>query len=396
MIEHLTFLTREGYFELVRTMEYMMPGSDQPILNECLDDVDKCDIYILIIGKRYGSIEQTTNLSFTENEYNRASSTPGKIILSFIAEENALGLEAVKIDDLQRFDGFKGKVKDKYQTFMKNFTSPFHLTTQLVLSLFKFADKKWDYSETLKYYCDRKVHFADFIRWKERKKLNVFTVCGKTHDRAENFNYRMARLEFGMEKEYNNQKIKPADFFTGLFSERFQSRIMTCMMERFFGRMEDQPSTLEACFEFFVAQKIQTFYMQFFFSYEDSKDKKLVATLKTFLSDLNVQCVKTGITFFVVIVFEFDDNKPVDVDVMNTFKMRQKKFAQIGLVPLNKVKDSDIREWAETHLLPPGSNELDRLMETFYNIGQDDCNMKQAESIMSKILESLKRVTQTN
>ena len=34
--------------------------------------IDLCDYYVLIIGKRYGSVNQTTELSYTEMEYEYA------------------------------------------------------------------------------------------------------------------------------------------------------------------------------------------------------------------------------------------------------------------------------------------------------------------------------------
>ena len=66
-----TFRKFSKFFEVGRLAEYMMPET-RKVLPECLADVNACDIYIIILGFRYGSLEATTGLSFTECEYNCA------------------------------------------------------------------------------------------------------------------------------------------------------------------------------------------------------------------------------------------------------------------------------------------------------------------------------------
>ncbi|WP_081263123.1 DUF4062 domain-containing protein [Pseudomonas putida] len=60
----------------------LFPASHLPQLDYIKAIIDSCDIYILIIGARYGSLAPS-GLSYTEEEYNYAASQ-NKIILSFI------------------------------------------------------------------------------------------------------------------------------------------------------------------------------------------------------------------------------------------------------------------------------------------------------------------------
>jgi hypothetical protein len=71
--------------------------------------IDNCDYYILIVGGRYGSINETTGLSFTEQEYDYAISN--KIpVLSFLHSDLS-SLPPEKCDsDMTLINSFRQKV----------------------------------------------------------------------------------------------------------------------------------------------------------------------------------------------------------------------------------------------------------------------------------------------
>ena len=70
--------------------------------------IDKCDYYVLIVGYRYGSIEEASRLSYTEKEYEYAKSI-GKPILSFILDES---FNTDKDEDLSKINAFRKRVLD--------------------------------------------------------------------------------------------------------------------------------------------------------------------------------------------------------------------------------------------------------------------------------------------
>ena len=51
--------------------------------------IDECDLYLLVIGGRYGSIDEETGMSYTEKEYNYAK-TKGLPVLVLIKEPSAI------------------------------------------------------------------------------------------------------------------------------------------------------------------------------------------------------------------------------------------------------------------------------------------------------------------
>lgn len=88
-------------------MEYFPAADDEQfsIIKKLIDD---CDYYILIIGGRYGSINEKTSLSYTEMEYNYA--VQKKIPVLVFAHGDAMSLPNEKrdeekhlIDKLERF-----------------------------------------------------------------------------------------------------------------------------------------------------------------------------------------------------------------------------------------------------------------------------------------------------
>lgn len=66
-------------------MEYFVSSPDSPI-DVCLATVRRSQLYIVIVGMRYGSIEEGSGKSFTELEYDEA--VKNKIpVLAFIIDE---------------------------------------------------------------------------------------------------------------------------------------------------------------------------------------------------------------------------------------------------------------------------------------------------------------------
>ena len=83
--------------------------------------IDSCDYYILIIGNKYGSIDEDSGLSYTEKEFDYAISQ-GIPVLAFIADDN-INISVSKFEqDAEKIIGlrkFKDKVKksDLYVSF---------------------------------------------------------------------------------------------------------------------------------------------------------------------------------------------------------------------------------------------------------------------------------------
>jgi hypothetical protein len=86
--------------------------------------IDDSDIYLLILGGRYGSIDKSTGLSYTEMEYNYALEK-GKPLFALSLTDDILDkkdIKTIKDYDLKdsKYIDFKEKVKSKMCAFPKN------------------------------------------------------------------------------------------------------------------------------------------------------------------------------------------------------------------------------------------------------------------------------------
>ncbi len=82
--------------------------------------IDECDFYLLVVGGRYGSIDEETGISYTEKEYNYAK-TKGLPVLVLIKESSAI-IECEKdtgddrYDKMKKLDEFRKRVKNDKNT----------------------------------------------------------------------------------------------------------------------------------------------------------------------------------------------------------------------------------------------------------------------------------------
>lgn len=82
--------------------------------------IDECDFYLLVIGGRYGSIDEESGISYTEKEYNYAK-TREMPVLILIKEFSAINGEEQdvgndKYDKMKKLDEFREKVKNDGNT----------------------------------------------------------------------------------------------------------------------------------------------------------------------------------------------------------------------------------------------------------------------------------------
>lgn len=97
-------------------MEYFVSSPDSPI-DVCLATVRRSQLYIVIVGMRYGSIEEGSGKSFTELEYDEA--VKNKIpVLAFIIDEEQCPILPKFVDvgeKAEKLKQFKAKLNSSYQ-----------------------------------------------------------------------------------------------------------------------------------------------------------------------------------------------------------------------------------------------------------------------------------------
>lgn len=81
--------------------------------------IDECDFYLLVIGGRYGSIDEEAGISYTEKEYNYAK-VKGLPVLVLIKESSAITESEQDIGD-EKYDKYtKMKMLEEFRNRVKN------------------------------------------------------------------------------------------------------------------------------------------------------------------------------------------------------------------------------------------------------------------------------------
>lgn len=119
--------------QIVKGMEYFGSSPKKP-LDVCLESVRSSKVYIGIIGMRYGSIEEETQRSFTQLEYEEAIKNNIPILIYIIDDNHPIPPKFVDLDKkAELLSGFK-KLLTKNHT-VSYFTTPNDLGKKLASDL---------------------------------------------------------------------------------------------------------------------------------------------------------------------------------------------------------------------------------------------------------------------
>lgn len=146
--------------------------------------IDECDFYLLVIGGRYGSIDEETGISYTEKEYNYAKAK-GLPVLVLIKQPSAISESEKdtgdgKYDKMKRLDEFREKVKNDDNT-VDFFTDLNHL--------------KYVASPTFKNAIDYVDDTAGWIRYRDIVDVINEEVEGRNKANAELGGHQQKMLE---------------------------------------------------------------------------------------------------------------------------------------------------------------------------------------------------------
>lgn len=105
-------------------MERFVPAPIRP-LDRCYEEISNSQIYILLIGHRYGEIDKDSGKSYTELEYEKAKEI-GLPILAFLLDTEKVGApEKFRESDVQytALVNFKNELKNSKEITVGEFTS---------------------------------------------------------------------------------------------------------------------------------------------------------------------------------------------------------------------------------------------------------------------------------
>lgn len=104
----------EKFDVIVKGMEEFGARKTDP-LTTCLTEVEQADIYVGIIGMRFGSEEPQTQKSYTQLEYEKALELQKNILIYLIDEENAsVTPSLIQFDKANKLASFKSILKERH------------------------------------------------------------------------------------------------------------------------------------------------------------------------------------------------------------------------------------------------------------------------------------------
>lgn len=151
-------------------------------LTTCLKEVEKSDVFILIVGMRFGSIDKKSQKSFTWLEYEKAKELDKDILVYLIDEVNG----EIKVSDYDR-DNYQ-KLKDFKEILRENHTIDFFKNVEdLVNKIFILIEQKTkDYlskpvrpekieCKPIRFSVNEKSKFIVFIGFLNNKPFEIYT-----------------------------------------------------------------------------------------------------------------------------------------------------------------------------------------------------------------------------
>lgn len=118
---------RKAIWELLQMFNVNIIGMEKfgarPIdsLTTCLEEVSNSDLFICILGIRYGSVDENTGKSFTKLEYEKAKEL-NKTILVYILEEHGsmVDLSLIDFDHWEELKRFKSDLRKNHTVYFFN------------------------------------------------------------------------------------------------------------------------------------------------------------------------------------------------------------------------------------------------------------------------------------
>lgn len=104
----------EKFDVAVKGMEQFGARKSTPLAT-CLSEVEQSDIYVGIIGMRYGSEDSNSGKSYSQLEYEKAIEKNKEILIYLIDEESSVVTpNLIQYDKIQKLNNFKSILKDKH------------------------------------------------------------------------------------------------------------------------------------------------------------------------------------------------------------------------------------------------------------------------------------------
>jgi hypothetical protein len=403
---------------IVGLKEYYTPVSmefydaeDEHFVQKCLNDVASSNIYILILGKRYGYIPKDFTKSITELEYEKAveCQKAGKPIQILVFKVGDL-CDTYKYEEKQsRFvtyqQGFLDEVSERLSP--KPFDSEAELQLQvsnaLMKRLFKLIRKGERVippdKDSVLCFCDRINVIGRLKRSVTKDKKRLFFLQGnRLKDYPGGIVKRFARFSMGSEN-----KIEPlmniTELATSCDSDNSTSLTIFSILEYVNRPVTDENTEMKGFVEELGLLKskkvILPFYYNILFDTDFERLKDFFCFLDSLFAEYNAVTARPYDLYLLVMIYSDQPDFPTVTNLLAGYPNLQSLGATIDR--LKPVSQDDILDWLEAFI--SGMEQAPSIYQEYFGSGDtplypmQDVNIKLGEIIddLSNSSERIKK-----
>jgi hypothetical protein len=371
-------------FEVIGMEDYV--ADDITPVAKCIEDVERCDFYILILANRYGFIPESTaefnnpgRLSVTHLEYEAACRTKKKIF-AFIADNTLeIGCDENDPKDIKEWkqkqlNALKNDVRTKYLTHPEGFNSTYQLALMVAESMMKAGEKYADllvqgaqqlierYIDEKRMYCvDRSSQYDEYKYRKMTSKspFKVILIQGDSDSLAESLQIRITDVILRLEQS-KIQKISLNAIFGTRTPEQYEAAKLVFLNVKFQELFGDSLNTELKSVQDFVDQLKaikDDNRIAFVLNWEtlsNGVNDPRIKGLQNLLHEFYEACKKSDchcIYFFLTINYGPDNEKSFDEVVTRLLEKNPPNDPYIiSLGKMDMIPSEDVGLWIDNYI----------------------------------------------
>ena len=399
LIDFFDKKTIKDNFDLVSMEGYV--ATDIAPAMECIEDVKKCNIFILVLANRYGFIPPgngAVGISITEAEYNTALADPAKTILAFFADETDARFESDDDKDpavvemkKSKLAAFKTRVRNEKLTHPEPFVSSFHLALQVAESLMQKFFITFRLENARSYCCDRVPQFSRFLQVRTKGSFKSFIIYGDRKELGLSLINRVNIFSLDLTEEAIKSQYVTFEFMTSLDYEVNKNSLLATVYDQYFHNSLPDEFSLVKFLEAF--KKIEYPVVLTIDCEASMIEERHLTFIRMFMEELyNASLATTSYRIFLFLNIAANSDFEV-ADVEQKIKLIQDSMSaqQNYLYVLPKLQSLNrllIKAWIINYITPnPGRAE--ELMNVCFNDLSTPLSMTEAEQKIHKFIASV-------
>lgn len=393
--------SRKNLYEVTAMESYT--AADRDVVYKCLQDVEKCDIYVLVLGDEYGTIavdknRVDTGKSYTHWEYEKANERKyrGDEI------ERLILLKTMPADQENQLDpklvAWRKEI-GKLGILLKYYNDESEIPQKIIDSLDYYAltkiedAKKKDPNYDEVFLCDRSEICDEFFVAVSKDPVQFFLLTGHEKDMPEYF-VRRKQIEYiNKSKTWQNIDIRPhipdtvKDF---LIAEKYiKGQIVDQLNWGKFNTPDDV--TVESLIDYMTIKNLDCLSVSWMIEsaiWKNDNLKKLIVEFYEKYDPINKKLTTDKRIMFFGMLTYVEKSKISEkkfYTLINTIKWKN------NLPKLRKLNTTDISEWVRRTQIKYLNTEINQLIsENLNEINQRDMYFAEVEEGLKRMINKRK------